>query len=336
MRYSSLKLKAQSLKLLVFSCLLLAFSLQLSTHTALAASIGPVDGALTTVSATVGEPIIPPSGEDNRFAIFGITSPNATVKIQSPIYGETKADLQGNFEFKYLFLTLFREDVCVVAYDTENRSTPPLCIPPPTTEANKRVGPIILPPSTSISAGNAYIGDTVTLTGQTIPNADVKLSLFTDDKSKNKKIALIPDTYAYTIPQLSLTSNAKGEYSIILPTASSQFLRMFSRAIYENGSTPKGVTLILDIFPVWMILFKFFGTFFSLLKNHLIELIILAQLYFLLLYVLRRFFNPHVIRTHRNNELALIHREIVLSPHQLMVQQTTLVRRNVGVQMMTD
>ncbi len=293
-----------------------------------AATIGPVDGGLTTVSASVGYPTEGPdvtptpiidTGE--RFAIFGNTSPNAVVKLQSPIYGETKADDQGLFEFKYLFLTLFREDICIIAIDTAGVSTPPLCIPPPTVSANKRVGPVILPPSTTISAGNAYIGDTVTLTGQTVPNADVKLSLFTDDNQKNKPIALIPEAYAYTIPQMSLNSNKKGEYSIQLPTASSQFLRMFSRAIFDGNSTPKGLTLVLDIFPLWMIIFKFFANFFSILKAHLLDLVILAMLYFLLMYFLRRFFNPRAVSAHRRRALAVIHGELLYLPHEMALKR---------------
>lgn len=290
------------------------------SYPASAASIGPVDGALTTVSATVGKPIEQPPGADKRFSIYGYTSPHATVKIHSPMYGETKANGKGLYEFKYLFLTVFREDVCIVAQDTEGRSTPPLCIPPPTAEEDKRVGPVILPPTTSISAGNAYIGDTITLTGHTIPNVEVKLSLFTDEGKKNKKISLIPETYAYTIPQLSLTSNEKGEYSLVLPTASSQYIRMFTRAFFEDSSTPKSLTLVLDIFPLWMILFKFFSTFLSLLKAHIMELIILSQLYFLLMYFLRRFFNLHTFLHHRKNALTVIRGEIVLLPHEIMVQ----------------
>ena len=295
-----------------------------------AATIGPVDGALVTVSATVGGLPEELPSENKRFSVYGYTSPNATVNIQSPIFGETKANYKGYFEFNYLFLTLFREDLCIVAHDTEGRSTPPLCIPPPTTEMDKRIGPVILPPSTSISAGNAYIGDTVTLTGQTIPNADVELSLFTDDVQKNKTLSFIPEAYAYSIPQIPLTSNEKGEYSIVLPTASSQFLRMFSRAIFEGNSTPKGLTLVLDIFPLWMILFKFFSNFFAILKAHLLELIILSQLYFLFMYVLRRFFNPHHINTHRRHELSLIHGEIALLPHEMaLVKENRLAVRKV-------
>lgn len=289
-----------------------------------AATIGPVDGGFTTVSATVGKPTqLPPvpSGEEERFSIYGSTSPNAIVNIQSPIYGEAKANKNGVFDFKYLFLTLFHEDICIVAHDTEGRSTPPQCIPPPIAEANKRVGPVILPPSTSISAGSAYIGDTITLTGQTIPNAEVKLSLFTDDSKKNKPLSLVPEAYAYTIPQISLTSNGKGEYSITLPTASSQFIRMFTRALYEGNSTPKGLTLVLNIFPLWMLLFKFFATFFALLRTHLLELIILSQLYFILMYFVRRFFKPHTINAHRRRGLTIIHGEMTLLPHEITVQR---------------
>lgn len=310
-----------SFQLLTLSFFLLAFSFQLSAPSVSAATVSPVDGALVTVSASVGTTSEPPISDTERFAIFGNTSPNATVTIQSPIYGETKADDAGVYEFKYLFLTLFHEDLCIVAQDTEGRSTPPLCIPPPTAKANKRVGPVTLPPSTSISAGNAYIGDTVTLSGQTIPSADVKLSLFTDDNHKNKRISLIPAAYAYTIPQVSLNSNKKGEYSIILPTTSTQFIRMFTRAILDGNSTPKSLTLVLDVLPLWMIIFKFFSNFFNILKSHLVELIILSQLYFLLMYLLKHFFHPHVISTHRHNELAVIRGELVYLHHELTMQR---------------
>lgn len=296
------------------------------------ATVGPVDGALSTVSVTVGKPVAPPVEEEKRFGIYGYTSPNATVNIQSPIYGETKADSKGFYDFKYLFVTLFREDLCIIAHDTENRSTPPLCIPPPEAKADKYIGPILLPPSTSISSGNAYIGDSVTLTGQTIPNADVKLSMFTDELQQNKKLTLFPSVYAYTLPQLSLISNEKGEYSLTLPTASSQFMRMFTRALYDGNSTPKSLTLILDIFPMWMLLFKFFASLWSILRAHMIELIILTQLYFLLMYFLRHFFKPTYISSHRHRELLLRHSELTLLQHQLIVhEEMRLARRNVSL-----
>lgn len=304
----------------VFVSCVLCYTLHV--RIAQAATIGPVDEltSTTTVSVTVGKPSQQPISSEERFSVYGYTSPNATVNIQSPVYGETQADGKGFYEFKYLFITLFREDLCIVSHDTEGRSTPPLCIPPPTPEANKRVGPVILPPSTSISAGNAYIGDTVTLTGQTIPNVEVKLSLFTDENEKNKTLSLIPEVYAYTIPQLSLSSNAKGEYSIVLPTASSQFIRMFTAAFYDGNSTPKSNTLVLNIFPLWMMLLKFFTNFFSLLKTHLPDLIIISQLYFLVIYLMKRFLDPRAIRAHRGRELAVVHREITLMAHEIALE----------------
>lgn len=300
-----------------------------------AATINPVDGA-ATVSVTIGNqvPIQPtPPDDSKRFSIYGNTSPGAKVVIQNPgIHGETYANDQGVFDFQYLFLSLFREDICIVAHDTDNRATPPLCIPPPEPEASQRIGPVLLPPSTSISSGNAYIGDSVTLTGQTIPNADVKLSMFTDELQQNKKLTLIPEAYAYTLPQLSLNSNKKGEYSLTLPTASSQFMRMFTRALYEGNSTPKSLTLILDIFPMWMLLFKFLASLWSVIKAHLIEIILLAQMYFLLMYFLRRYFKPDFISNHRRRELAIRHAELTLLYHEMAVhEEMRLARRNVAL-----
>lgn len=294
----------------------------------------------TTVSAAVGIPEelttptpIPPG--EKWFKLSGYTSPNALVTIQNPgIHNEVFAQPNGYFVFKYLGLSSFREDICLIAHDTENRTTPSVCIPPPSVADGKEIGPILLPPSTSISNGNAYIGDTVTLTGQTIPDVDVKLALFTDEKKKNTLSfipSLIPPVYAYTLPQFSLKSNKKGEYSLTLPTASSQFLRMFSRALYQGNSTPKGNTLILDIFPLWMILFRFFSTFLSMLKAHIFELLILLQLYILLMYFLKHYFKPHIIRKHRNNWLALRNQTLVLLPHELATEDNKLDVRNVAL-----
>lgn len=294
----------------------------------------------TDISATVGAIAPTPLPIDTtHFNLFGYTSPHALVAIQNPgLHYEVFASSEGYFIFKYLSLTSFREDICLVAEDTNNRATSPLCIPPPTGKENRQIGPVLLPPSTSLSSGNAYIGDTVTLTGQTLPNVDVKLSLFTDEL-KQKKLSLIPVSYAYTLPQFSLKSNDKGEYSLTLPTASSQFLRMFTRALYEGNSTPKSHTLILDIFPLWMIVFKFFSTYLSLLKDHLVELIILFQLYFLLIYFLKHHFKPHTISVHRKQWLALRQTNLLILPHdimrtsshQLSVRSVALVKRETSL-----
>jgi len=330
----SLKLKAKSSKLktrlVVVAVVLSAFSFQLAALPVSAATIQSVEDEVT-VSATIGNEaeVTPVKPEDTRrFSIFGYTSPGAKVVIQNPgIHSETFADTLGVFNFKYLFLALFREDICIVGYDTENRPTPPICIPPPTEQDNKEIGPVLLPPSTSISSGNAYVGDTITLTGQTIPNADVKLSLFTDELKQNT-LSFIPIANAYTLPQLSLNSNKKGEYSLTLPTAGSQFMRMFTRALYEGSSTPKSLTLILDVFPVWMLLIKFFTTIFSLFKAHLLELIILTQLYFLLMWFLKHYFKPHIISKHRQTWLALRSSSLMILPHELMLPPHELALRS--------
>jgi hypothetical protein len=294
----------------------------------------------TTVSASVGIPEeIPtptplPPGE-KWFKLSGYTSPNALVTIQNPgIHNEVFADANGYFVFKYLGLSLFREDICLIAHDTENRTTPSTCIPPPSVADGKEIGPVLLPPSTSISSGNAYIGDTVTLTGQTIPDVDVKLALFTDETKQNTLSflpSLIPSAYAYNLPQFSLKSNTRGEYSLTLPTASSQFLRMFSRALYQGNSTPKGNTLILDIFPLWMILFRFFSNFFSILGAHIFEILILLQLYVLLMYFLKHYFKPHILARHRNNWLALRNQTLMILPHELMRENNKLSVRNISL-----
>lgn len=290
-----------------------------------AAQIRSVDAEATTVSVGVGniKDVITPTpiqDDGRRFSLFGYTSPHARVVIQNPgLHNEESADEKGYFIFRYLFVALFREDICIVAYDTNSVSTPPLCVPPPLGDDNagRSIGPVLLPPSAQISSGNAYVGDSVTFVGQTVPDAEVKLSMFTDEMQAGKKISLIPSAYAYTIPQLQLSSNKKGEYSLTLPTASSQFLRMFTRSIFEGNSSPKSTTLVLDIFPVWMLLFRFLGNIFSLLKNRLLEIILLLQMYGLLMYFLKKYFAAHAIKQYRRRALALRHNELLLLQHEI-------------------
>jgi hypothetical protein len=236
------------------------------------------------------------------------------------IHNEVTAADDGSFLFTYLNLAHFHEDICLVAHDTENRTTPPLCIPPPPQgQQNRHITGVYLPPTSSISSGNAYIGDTVTLTGQTIPHSNVKLSLYTDIQQTNNTFALIPAAYAYTVPQFSLNSNAKGEYSLTLPTASSQMIRMFTRAIFQGASTPKSLTLSLDIFPLWMILFKFLSNLWSVVRSHLVELLIILQLYVLLMFFLRHYFHAHALSEQRQRALAVRKAELALIPHTLLI-----------------
>ncbi len=306
----------------------------LSTH---GATIQSVDSEAATVSVGVGNVKITttptPGLEDGRrFTLFGYTSPQARVVIQNPgIHSEEYANEKGYFVFEYLFLSLFREDICIVAHDTNRVSTPPICIPPPEGEAASRsIGPVLLPPSAQISSGNAYVGDTVTFVGQTIPNVDIKLSMFTDEMQSGKKLSLVPGAYAYTLPQLDLQSNKKGEYSLALPTASSQYMRMFTRSIFEGNSSPKSTTLILDIFPVWMLLFRFFANIFTLIKERFLEILLLLQMYGLLMYFLKKYFSAHAIRMHRRRALTIRHSELTVSSHELVVsvQKSLMIRSN--------
>lgn len=301
-----------------------------------AATIQSVDLEAATVSVGVGNIKVivtptPPPEDGRRFTLYGYTSPYARVVIQNPgIHSEEYADEKGYFVFEYLFLALFREDICIVAHDTNKVSTPPMCIPPPDGETTTRtIGPVLLPPSAQISNGNAYVGDTVTFVGQTIPNVDVKLSMFTDEMQAGKKLSLIPSAYAYTLPQLDLRSNKKGEYSLTLPTASSQFMRMFTRSIYEGNSTPKSTTLILDIFPIWMLLFRFFANIFNLIKDRLLEILLLIQLYGLLMYFLKKYFSAHALQMHRKRAIIVRHNALTISNHDVVFNpQTKLMVRN--------
>ena len=129
-----------------------------------------------TVSLSIGE---------YQFTLFGYSSPKALVTIEGlGIYDQTYADNRGYFEFKNRFSPFSPREACLSARDQFGRNSAPSCLPPFPTNRNVTIGPVILPPTLSLDKPDYFIGDEVILSGQTIPNSEVDLSVFTKNKSE--------------------------------------------------------------------------------------------------------------------------------------------------------
>lgn len=254
------------------------------------------------ISATVG-------GEN--FTLYGYSSPLVEVGIDGiGLHYETTADNKGFFEFKDKIAPSAPQETCLSGKDQFGRVTKPVCIPPFPTDERVTVGPVILPPTVSLDKDMYIIGDQVVLSGQTIPNTDVNLSVFTDDKantqdllSKILDIQFIRPVEAFSLPELSVQSDGKGNFSVSLPSSSAKAYRIFTRTKYGEDVSPQSLMLHFKILPLWLAIIRMILMLLSFFQRHLFELIILAQIIWLGIYTLRRYFPIHIVVENRKNTL---------------------------------
>lgn len=207
----------------------------------------PPKNASLTISATIGEGIS---------KLYGYTSPQASVSlITSPnVVEKTQSDSTGYFEFNNFYISAQALEMCLEAVDRNLRTTNPVCIPSPSqSDSNASIGPVILPPSLSINNGSFMVNQTVAATGESIPNTEVNISFFSEDKP-----ALVPKTYAFALPVYTVETDEKGYYSLNLPSSSSNAFRVFSQALFNSQPSPKSNTLTFKVFsPFWQLILLF-------------------------------------------------------------------------------
>lgn len=186
------------------------------------------------ISASIGE---------NEVTIFGQSSPNAKVELTGiNIYSLTFSQLDGSFKFDKIILPRGSSELCLQAKDTNNRSTTPICIPPPpNTNYHTDIGPILLPPTVSIEQDKINPNSTVISSGQSIPNSPVTIFFYKEnDNAKSfPKLA-----FAYSLPPLKTNSDNDGNYSLNLPTAYSSNYRLYTSVQYNENYSPKSNTLL--------------------------------------------------------------------------------------------
>jgi len=258
------------------------------------------------VSAFIGE---------HRFTLFGYTSPEALVTFQGlGIFDQTYANKQGYFIFQNRFSPFSPREACLTAQDKFGRLTSPVCLPPFPIDYNVEIGPVIMPPTLSLDKNDYWVGDEVILSGQTIPETEVDLSMFTK-QSNFLALNLVKSVEAFSFPEIKTQSDKQGNFSIALPSSSSKTFRLFAQSQFLKAKSPESRKLTVKILPWWFIIIKIFGWLFSLIKSRLLEFIILAEIIALIIYVLRRYLAFHVIKKER----AIILRE----NFSLMIKERT-------------
>lgn len=250
--------------------------------------IGQSAGISTTLETNVNLTI-----GDHHFTLFGYTSPYALVSFSGlGIFDQTYADEKGYFVFKNRYSPFSPKEACLTAQDQFGRLTSPVCLPPLPTNYDVKIGPVIMPPTLSLDKNDYWIGDQVILTGQTIPNSDINLSLFTENTSYQtidqliSFFPLVKKTYAFSFPKLEIKSDKKGNFSISLPSTSAKKYRFFTQTFYLEKSSPASRKLTVEILPWWMMIIKFFGLIIEIIKARLLEFLILIELIFLTIYLL--------------------------------------------------
>lgn len=254
-----------------------------------------ITSPLIRVSASIGE---------FHFSLYGYSSPQALITFQGlGIFDQTYADKKGFFQFKNRFSPFSPREACLTAQDQFGRLTSPVCLPPFPTNYNLSIGPVIIPPTISLDKGEYWVGDEVILSGQTIPNTQVNLSLFTEKRGLGLAHLLIPSVYAFSLPQLKTRSDDKGNFSISLPSATARKFRFFTTTSFKNQSSPKSLVLHLNVLPKWMLIIKFFLAVWLVLKSRLLEVIILLEIALLVLFFYRGYFHPQSIKKNKQSRL---------------------------------
>jgi len=248
-----------------------------------------------------------------QFKLFGYTSPQGYISLEGMgVSDSTYANQQGYFEFNNQYSPLAPRELCLTAQDQFGRLTTPICLPPFPVKYNLTIGPVILPPTLSLNKKDYFVGDEVILSGQTIPDKDITLSIFT----KNKK-GLIKPVEAFAFPKLKTKTDHQGNFSFSLPSSSSKKYRIFTQVHYNEDFSPKSLILNFEVLPIWMIIVKIFLIFLSLIKSRLLDLLILGQIIGLIVYLINYFFHPFYLT--RNRSLMLRPKnELYLPEHQLV------------------
>jgi len=260
----------------------------------------------TSISAFIGE---------YRFTLFGYTSPKALVTFQGlGIFDQTYADENGYFEFKNRFSPFSPREACLTAQDQLGRLTTPVCLPPFPVNYHVSIGPVLMPPTISLDKNDYWVGDEVILSGQTIPNTNVSLKLFSEENKISNLIQkwisfnnlLIKPVQAFSFPHLEIKADKKGNFAVSFPSSSNKKFRLFAQTIFKNENSPKSVVLNFRILPWWVIIVNFFIFIWLLIKSRLLEIIILIELIFLLIYLLRSHFNQKTLAIVKKQRFEII------------------------------
>lgn len=180
--------------------------------------------------------------------LFGFTGPFSKVIAEGPrSYAQTISEKNGYFSFDSIQIAEETKEICVYSVDYQKRTTYPNCIP--LTESNSNIGPVLLPPTISIT-DNLSTREQLSTSGQTIPESTVEIIIA--DGSQKTQTTLISKAYAFILPKYTVKSDQNGNYSFNIPEKYGDY-RVFSLSDSKEGFTPKSQTLTIQVADRWNI-----------------------------------------------------------------------------------
>lgn len=198
-----------------------------------------ISSSSVSISGSIGK---------NEVTITGYTSPKSRVELSSPrVFAVTYSNDTGYFVFDKTLLPQNPSDLCLISIDDNQRQNTPTCIPsPPQTNYHTDIGPILLPPTISLENDTINPNSTIITSGQSIPNSQISVHFYkVDDNAKSFLSFLSPKpVQAYSLPNLSVVSDALGNFSLNIPTAYASDYRLYASTKFKDNYSPKSNTLV--------------------------------------------------------------------------------------------
>ncbi len=201
-----------------------------------------ITGPLVSISASIGSPIL---------KLWGYGAPNSRVELSGDKVSDfTYTKVDGYFEFSKTYLPqatdIFYPELCLTEIDQTGRATTPTCIPRLlATKDSYNIGPVILPPTLSLTEGVIDTTAQSGASGITIPNSEVRVVLAEDNKNlRLTNFNLVKPVLAYYIPNYTIKSDSQGHFSFNMPGVNPNGWRVFVFTHYsEEARSPKSNTL---------------------------------------------------------------------------------------------
>lgn len=163
--------------------------------------------------------------------IYGLTSPNSMVVAEGTrTFGQSVSNHTGNFIIDNLALSPEVQEICLHTIDKDQRISYPLCLPSLPVLNKKNLGPVILPPTLSLSHNYFHIGQNAFATGQSLPSSVISVFLF-NSRSDSK------------IETLGVSTDENGKFNFKLPTNLNTGWRVYAAGSFEDNPIPKSHTL---------------------------------------------------------------------------------------------
>jgi len=219
------------------------------------------------VSARIGEKMLNLSGYTSPFA-------QVTLYLDDQVPQKTIANSLGFFIFADIFLPQNPPIPCLVAVDTDDLATPPLCLARLPANADSNVENILLPPTISVGQEKIPEGNTIAARGATFPNSKVRMFLFRKEKPRQ----LFPFNFKFLAfamegPPLEVKSDDRGYFEFNLPSTYPTTYRIFLGSERQDNPSPKSNTLTFYVLSFWEHFWERLKQFFLCLANLLYQII---------------------------------------------------------------